>query len=55
MSDRIFTVEELAARWGCNTSTVYFMLERGKLRGFKVGREWRISGTAIETYEKGEN
>ena len=55
MSDRVFTVEQLAERWACSIWAIYPLLEAGKLKGFRVGRVWRISGNAVENYEKGES
>ena len=55
MSDRVFTVEQLAERWACSIWAIYPLLYSGELKGFRVGRVWRISGTAVEEFEKGEN
>ena len=37
------TVEEVAERFGVNTTTVYRLAQRGQLPGFKVGNQWRFS------------
>ena len=50
----IYTPEELASRWRVSPDTVYRALLAGTLKGFKVGRQWRIREEAVEKYEKGE-
>lgn len=47
-----YTPQELADLWKCNISTVYDLLRRGKLVGFKLGRDWRITDEAVQTYEQ---
>lgn len=40
---RVFTVEAVAAHLDCAEQTVYRLLTRGTLKGFKVGSAWRVS------------
>lgn len=47
-----FTVPELAEFWHCSADIVYDLLRSGKLKGFKLGREWRISDEARRIYEQ---
>ena len=35
-----YTPASLAARWGCSKDLVYDLLRQGRLRGFKLGRDW---------------
>lgn len=51
MSNEYFTVASLAEHWGCSTETVYSLLKSGKLRGFKLGKDWRITDEARIEYE----
>ena len=44
------TVEEVAQRFGVNTTTVYRLAQRGILPGFKVGFQWRFSRQMLETW-----
>jgi excisionase family DNA binding protein len=44
---------ELAERWGCSTTLIYDLLAAGSLRGFKLGKLWRIPVAAVEDYESG--
>lgn len=46
MSD--LTVAAAAAELVCSPKTVYKLLRKGTLRGYKVGRDWRIRPNAIE-------
>ena len=45
------TVNELAARWGCDPQLVYRRLRRGHIRAFKVGGLWRIPREEIDRIE----
>ncbi|WP_370182576.1 helix-turn-helix domain-containing protein [Alteriqipengyuania sp.] len=44
---------DLAERWGCSTTLIYDLLAAGTLRGFKLGKLWRIPVAAVEEYESG--
>lgn len=48
------SVEEVAARFGLNTTTVYRLAQRGKLPGFKVGSQWRFSEGVLESWVAGQ-
>ena len=37
------TVEEVAKRFGVNVTTIYRLIQRGRLPAFKVGNQWRFS------------
>ena len=51
MTEKIFlTVEEVAARFEVNASTVYRLTQRGMLPGFKVGGQWRFSQEMLNTW-----
>ena len=47
-----YTPQTLAEKWGCSKDLVYDLLRSGKLRGFKLGRDWRISDEARLEYER---
>lgn len=51
MSSEYWTVASLAKHWGCSTDMVYSLLQAGKLRGFKLGKDWRITDAARVEYE----
>ena len=50
----VYTVDEVAAALKVNPRTVYRMLERGELRGFKVGTSWRVRQDVLEALMHGE-
>lgn len=50
-SNEYYTPQALAEKWGCAKNTVYDLLRTGKLQGFKLGRDWRISDEARLAYE----
>ena len=54
MSPQVFTPADLAARWNCSLDTVYDLLRSGRLRGFHVGSQWRITDRQVERFENGE-
>ena len=54
MSPLVFTPADLAARWNCSLDVVYDLLRSGRLRGFHVGSQWRVSASQVEKYEGGE-
>ena len=37
------TIQEVAKRFGVNVTTVYRLVQHGKLPAFKVGNQWRFS------------
>jgi excisionase family DNA binding protein len=47
------TVRQAANRLNVCTKTVYRMLESGKLRGFKLSKDWRVLLVSIEALESG--
>ena len=47
-----YTPQELADLWKCSIGTIYDLLRRGKLAGFKLGRDWRIAESAVRAYEQ---
>ena len=51
---RTYTIEQAAKVLQVNQRTVNRLLERGELRGVKVGRLWRIPEEALNAYLRGE-
>ena len=49
--ERRYTPQELALLWKCSIGTIYAMLRQGELKGFKLGRDWRITESAVRDYE----
>jgi excisionase family DNA binding protein len=46
------SVREAAGKLGCTLKYVYDLLYARKLPSQKVGRQWRISGSAVESWLK---
>lgn len=42
MNERTLTIKELAKYLNVTERTIYSLLERGELPGFKVGANWRF-------------
>lgn len=50
MERTFLTVEEVAKRFGINSTTVYRLVQRGALPGFKIGGQWRFSPEMLEDW-----
>ena len=50
MSEYELTVLDVATRLQVCEDTVYMLLRRGTLRGYKVGLQWRISKPMLEKF-----
>lgn len=48
-----YTIGSLADRWGVAPVTIRRLIQRGELRGFRVGHTWRISTETVSDYENG--
>jgi excisionase family DNA binding protein len=46
----ILTVPEVAALLRLHPTTIYRLVKRGDLPGFKIGDNWRISSDALELW-----
>jgi excisionase family DNA binding protein len=53
--DTMLTAKELAELLQVHTSTIYRLLKKHKMPGFRIGHDWRFSLTAIEKWMKAEN
>ena len=52
----LLTPSDVAKRLQMNERTVTQWLRNGHLRGYKIGKEWRVSEIDLETYiEAGAN
>lgn len=45
-----YTIAELAHIWNCHPKTVWRMIRAGRLAAFRVGREWRIPASCVDSY-----
>ena len=48
IDDKLLTPPQVAQRLQVNERTVTQWLRRGHLRGFKIGKEWRVSVKDLE-------
>jgi len=48
--NEILTVEQVAALLHLHPMTVYRLVQRGKLPGFKVGGRWRFDKQVLENW-----
>jgi excisionase family DNA binding protein len=50
---KVFTVKDLAARWGCQQNTVYRAIKEGRIAAFKPGsRTLRVALHEVLRFEK---
>jgi excisionase family DNA binding protein len=49
---RLVTVKELSKYLRVHPSTIYRLLKRGELPGFKLGSDWRFSLDAIDRWRE---
>jgi len=47
---RVLTVKELSAYLRVHPSTVYKLLRRGELPGFRIGTDWRFNVETIDRW-----
>ena len=51
MSEKSYlTIEDVARRFGVNVTTVYRLVQQGKLPAFKIGNQWRFSEPRLEEW-----
>lgn len=51
---KVLTVGELSNYLRVHRSTVYRLLKRGQLPGFKIGSDWRFNVEAIDRWRLGQ-
>src|SRR5437660_2935510 len=49
-STKVLTVNELAEYLRVHRSTIYRLLKKGQLPGFKIGSDWRFNVEAIDQW-----
>ena len=48
--DRLLTMQQVAEHFQVNERTVTRWLRKGHLRGFKIGKEWRVSAADLGNF-----
>ncbi len=51
--DKLWTPPQVAERLQINERTVTQWLRKGHLRGFKIGKEWRVSPCDLQAFLEG--
>jgi len=51
---KVLTVRELSNYLRVHPSTIYRLLKKGQLPGFKVGSDWRFNIEAIDGWRLGQ-
>ena len=46
----LMSIKDVARRLLVNTTTVYRLVQRGELPGFKVGQQWRFKEEVLEAW-----
>ena len=49
-SPRVMTVQELSAYLHVHVTTIYKLLRKGQLPGFRVGTDWRFNTEQIDQW-----
>lgn len=52
MSGKLLTTKQVQELLGVSERTIFNFMNRGDLKGFKVGRSWRFEESEIEDYLK---
>ncbi|SHE56332.1 helix-turn-helix domain-containing protein [Schwartzia succinivorans] len=50
LSTSLITVEEACEELMAGRNTIYSLLSSGKLKGFKIGRVWKIPRESLKQY-----
>jgi excisionase family DNA binding protein len=50
MSGKLLTTKQVQEMLGVSERTIFNFIDRGELKGFKVGRSWRFEESDIEDY-----
>ena len=53
MEERLLTIEDVAKYLGVNKFTVYRLVTKKKIPGFKVGNQWRFKKDMIVSWLEG--
>ena len=50
MEDKQLTLQEVASRMRVSDDTIYRLLKKGVLAGYKVGLQWRIKQSELDRF-----
>lgn len=49
-----YTLKELAKRWNVSYLSLFHMVKDGKVKGFRVGNQWRVKAQEVQRIEDGK-
>lgn len=52
MSTKILEIHEIQQILGIGRNKVYDLIRSGEISAFKIGREWKVTESAVEDYIK---
>jgi excisionase family DNA binding protein len=52
--ERVLTINEVAQILRMHPTTIYRLVKRGELPGFKIGGAWRISKASLDSFLSAE-
>ncbi len=52
--NEILTIEELCKILKIGRNRAYELLEKGEIKGFRLGKPWKIPRTSLENYLKNQ-
>ncbi|OGM77524.1 hypothetical protein A2188_02340 [Candidatus Woesebacteria bacterium RIFOXYA1_FULL_43_9] len=52
MNKEFYTAKDLADKLGVNIMTIYRYIDRGKLKAYKIGKEFRIEKVEFDNFLK---
>ena len=50
MPEKFLTMRQAEERLGVSSRTIFNFIQRGEIKGFKIGKSWRFSEEEIEGY-----
>jgi len=50
MAEKFLNMRQAEERLGVSSRTIFNFIQRGELRGFKIGKSWRFEEGEIEAY-----
>lgn len=50
MNDELLTVKQIEERLKVSERTVFNLMKRKEIQGFKVGKSWRFASSNIDAY-----
>jgi len=52
MSEKVYTLKEIADRWRCHPETLRRLAEKNEIPMFRVGHQWRMREDELVDFEQ---